>query len=551
MIINLNKQKKTAILLFFYSISIAAALLFYQDFGIHIEEKFHRLNGHYWLNYIANIFNLDFIQNATRDIIDQIGDYTLSSITTYNKYGIVLDLPVALIEIFFGIKDVRSVYYLKHFLGFLIFLTSSFFFFKVLEERYKNFYLSFIGLFLYLSSPRILGDSFLYKDVLFLSFFMLTLYFFLQSLNNLNYKNLFLFSMFSALSFSLKIFMVILPFIFIFIIFVKNFYFKNYFNILNKILFYLFSFLIFLYVFWPYLWADPLNNFLQLFVNIKDDLVNVHIFFNGSYIYNRTLPDYYLPFWITISTPFLQTSLFILGIFFCLRRFLNRYSNIKNYTNYYDLWRGKKEEYDSIFLITLFSFFFFFIFFNAPLYNGWRLAYFFNIFFVYFAINFIYRFNTYFRKKKFKKFFFLIIFFLFTYNITAIVKTHPYQSFYFSSLITEKQKNSFEGDYHGLATKNFFEKIIKEDERELIRIGVASHTPIQRGLEVLSSENIKKFEIVGQEYKIADYIFKNNISEVNSFLINKYEIPVNFNKIYELKVDNVILYEIFKSKINQ
>ncbi len=52
MIIDLNKQKNTIILLFFYSLSILIALLTFQDFGINIEEKIHRLNGHYWLNYI-------------------------------------------------------------------------------------------------------------------------------------------------------------------------------------------------------------------------------------------------------------------------------------------------------------------------------------------------------------------------------------------------------------------------------------------------------------------------------------------------------------------
>ena len=168
MIIDLNKQKNTIILLFFYSLSILIALLTFQDFGIHIEEKFHRLNGHYWLNYISKIFGFTEIQNITEIKINQISDYTLSSVSTYNKYGILLDLPAALFEILFKIENVRDVYYLKHILSFFIFLLSSFFFFKVLLIRYRNFYLSFLGLVLYVTTPRILGDSFLYKDVLFL-----------------------------------------------------------------------------------------------------------------------------------------------------------------------------------------------------------------------------------------------------------------------------------------------------------------------------------------------------------------------------------------------
>ena len=48
---------------------------------------------------------------------------------------------------------------------------------------------------------------------------------------------------------------------------------------------------------------------------------------------------------------------------------------------------------------------------------------------------------------------------------------------------------------------------------------------------------------------LANYIFKNNISEVNSKLIKKYQIPDNFSKIYELKVDKVIIYEIYRTKL--
>ena len=82
--------------------------------------------------------------------------------------------------------------------------------------------------------------------------------------------------------------------------------------------------------------------------------------------------------------------------------------------------------------------------------------------------------------------------------------------------------------------------------KKIINVAVASHTPIQRGLESIQPKFRNRFIMVGQEYDKADYIFKNNISEVNSYLIKKYQIPKNFNKIYELKIDNVIIYEIFK-----
>ena len=549
MIIDLNKQKNTLILIAFYLLSITFALLTFKDFGVHIEEIFHYTNGHYWLNYISKIFGLTDIQKITEIKIGEISDYTLSSVSEYNKFGVVFDVPAAAIEILFGIKHLKDVYYLKHILSFLIFLFSSFFFFKILNQRYKNFLLSFFGLVLYVTTPRILGDSFLYKDVIFLSFFTITFYFLIKTVDKFNYKNLFFFSIFTALSVNLRFFALLIPILFIFIIIIKNFYLKDYKNILKKIIFYTLCFIVFLYIFWPYLWSDPLNNFLDLFTSLKKDLHYAKIFYNNSYITNEALPETYIINWIIISSPFLQTIFFIFGYLYCFIRFTRRFIKIKEHSIYNDLWRSKKEEIDIIFLLFLTIFYFFFILFNAPLYNGWRLVYFLNIFLIYFAICFLWLIENIWHKKKINRLLIPLVIVSIGYNLYAVAKMHPFQSMYFSSLISDEKKNSYEGDYYGLGSKNFFEKIIKIDKSKIIKIAIASHTPLQRGLVAIPKVYRNKFVIVGQEYSQADYIFKNNISEVDSKFIQKYQIPKNFNKIYELKIDNIIIYEIFKKII--
>ena len=545
-----NSNLSKIVLISFYSLSVLIALLTYSDYGIHIEEKFHRMNGLYWLNYISNVFGLSEIESITNSKMKEISDFSLSSVSYFNKYGIVFDVPMACIEILFNINEIENIYYLKHLFSFYIFLLSSLFFFKILQTRFNNFFLSFLGLFLYVSSPRILGDSFLYKDVLFLSFFTFTFYFLIISLRELNYKNLLIFGIFTGLSLNLRIFAAIIPIIFIVIIFIKKSFPDKFIDKIKKIIFYLFCFFISLYIFWPYLWENPINNFIQLFTSLKDNLVNVKIFYNDSYLSNRLLPDYYILNWIRITSPFLQTAFFILGYLYCLVRFIKRFISIKEKSLQNDLWRGEKEQMDFIFLIFLTLFYFLFIFLNAPLYNGWRLVYFFNIFIVYFAINFLFNFKNFFRKKNSNYLIILIGIFLISYNVYSIIKIHPYQSLYFDNLISENNKNKYEGDYHGLASKHFFIKLLDIDNREKIKIAVASHTPVHRGLEAIQKNNRGKFNIVGQEYSKADYIFKNNISEVNSKLIKKYEIPNNFRKIYELKIEKILIYEMFKLKDN-
>ena len=60
----------------------------------------------------------------------------------------------------------------------------------------------------------------------------------------------------------------------------------------------------------------------------------------------------------------------------------------------------------------------------------------------------------------------------------------------------------------------------------------------------------EKIILVGQDFQRADLIFSNNISEVDKTLNDKYDIPKNFSKFYQLKIDGAILYTIYK-KNNQ
>ena len=129
-----------------------------------------------------------------------------------------------------------------------------------------------------------------------------------------------------------------------------------------------------------------------------------------------------------------------------------------------------------------------------------------------------------------------------------MITYHPYQGIYFNSFVPNHYKNKFEIDFHGISGVKFLKDIlVLEKNKNTISIGVASFLPIQRSLELLDKSESKRIKIIGQEYKYADYIYKNNISEVNKNINNKYDIPNNFIKIDELIVDGALLYEIYKN----
>ena len=547
----INEKIEKFILIFFYTLTIFLVFQIFRDFGIHIEEKFHRLNGLYWLNYISRVFNLENLNLITQFKVDEIFDYTLSSVKKYNKYGVVFDLPFALGEIFFKIKELKNIYAIKHFFSFIIFLFSSFFFFLILKKRFKNFFLSLVGTFIFLSTPRIFGDSFLYKDVLFLSILNIALYFFLESIesiNKKNIKNLIFFSFFTALSFNLRVFALVLPFVFFFVILIKTFFDKKIFKYLKFFLLYLIFLFLFIFIFSPYLWSDPFYNFTEIFYSLKKDLIGpeIKILFNSDFVYNRYVPETYLFTWIAITTPLPTLIFFISGYATYLLRFLGRFLNIEEVAYFNDLWRGKKEQKDFVIFILLTLFVLFFLVLNSPFYNGWRLVYFLNIFIIYFFIYQINNLLIFLRNKRTRTIIHLILVLATSYNLYSIIIFHPFQSLYFNEFQKNKIQKKFEIDYYGLGGVKFFSYIDKIDNSKIIKIAVASHTPLQRSLEGLDEAKKAKFIVIGQEYEDADYIFKNNISEVNPYLNKKYNIPKKFVKINEFKINKVLVYEIFK-----
>jgi hypothetical protein len=307
-----------------------------------------------------------------------------------------------------------------------------------------------------------------------------------------------------------------------------------------------------LIIHWPYLWSSPFNNFLSVFKSIKTDLINIKILFNGIFISNEFIPYSYLPRWIVISTPTIHIILFLIGYYFIFKRFLIKFIKIEECSKNHDLWHSLNEKKDFIIFISLSSIFLFCIINNVKLYNGWRLLYFLNIFFVYIITYCIYLFFIKIRLKN--KIVYLNLFFAISFLIIVqrMALYHPYQSLYFNGFLSKENKNSYEGDYYGLSTSKAILEILKKDKEakeknKIINIGVASHTPLQRGIEFIDINKKDLVRIVGQEFNSAKYIYKNNISEVDINYNKKYNIPENFKKIDELIVDGIIIYEIYKN----
>ncbi len=546
-------KKKIYVYLVFLSILIVG-LLIYPDYGFNIDEKFHRSNGFYWLYYVSDFFGLEQLKLSSKVKLESIKGFTLSPIEHFNKYGVIFDLPAAFLEIIFKIDEPIKFYQFRHLLVFIFFFIGSIYFYKILYNRFQNEWISIFGLLLFILTPRLFGDSFHNtKDIIFLSLYSVSFFYFFKTIDNESKYNSILFGLFAAISTTLRIVGIFLPISLVFIWFLGVVSKKSEIKA-STVLICIFSYLFSLIIFWPLLWENTVHNFLGYF-KILDHYFGSKIFFLGNYYPSDKLPYYYLIFWIFISTPLIHLILFLSGFGFYLRRIIKRFFAIKDSSIYNDLWRSNNEKKDFLIFLNLVVFFLFFTFMNIKLYNSWRLAYFLYIFIIYFGTYSVYLLFQIIKKnenyKKLKNFFLISLIFCFIFSIYRIYIYHPYQSFYFNILTTKNIKDNVEVDYTGLSGINFLNEIIDNEPGEhKIKVGIASWYPLWRMVELLDQNKINRIKILSNDKRSdSDYIYSNRISDVDKRFDKKYNVPKNFKIIKEYKIDEAIIYEVYqKSK---
>ena len=529
----------------FFLLFITGSLTF-RDYGIGIDDKFHRLNGFYWLDYLLSFTNLTEVKELVKIKLSEISDISLPSTIEYNKYSIIFDVPSAVLELALKLDNPREFYEIRHLLNFIFYFVGCIYFYKLLSLRFNKL-VSFFGCVLFILTPRIYGESFYnMKDIVFLTFLIIGYYYSYKCFLKFNLKNLIILSIISALCIQTRIIGLALPLSFTSFYLLSILSKKSDLKHFSKIILYLVITFLFLIITWPYLWSSPLSNFLAVFKNWAP---SIHIFFNGKYIQNDFLPFSYLPVWILISTPILHIFLFLIGFYLIFKRFFLRLINIDKNNLSYDLWRGIKEKSDVFISLNFLILMTLIIFLNIKLLNAWKHLYFINVYLIYiatFGLNSIYLFSK--KKDKIKLFLSILIISL-SFIIFKMYKYHPYQGLYFNSFISDNYKNKFEIDFTALSAKHFFEKIFEtKNKGDKISVGTASWTPLIRSLDIFKKDDRDTIILVGQDFQRADLIFSNNISEVDKTINDKYDIPKNFDKFYQLKIDGAILYTVYKKK---
>lgn len=443
----------------FYTLLFITGVIIYKDYGAGMDEMINVANGMVSTKYVMDVLlPSGFIP----------GDY--SWVTPLHEhydrdYGVVIDMPLVIIAKMVGADSNAEILYTRHLAGFLLFYGASICLYLTTFKIYCNRWLALSSVALLVLSPRIFAASFVnLKDLTLLSLFIIAGYCIVRLMYKKSVKNLMLMSLTAALCIDLRILGIIWIPVVIAILLLDmltspDYKFKTFAWQAGGFLLFLSLFTI---AFWPYLWEDPIGNFIQVFENMSKFSAtrwNGLVLYFGEAYSRGQLPWHYIPVYIVITVPVLYTILFSSGVVFLLYNIikgLTKYKNVNSLSLLY-----QKNRFNILFLTLFTGPLLAIIVLNSVVYGGWRHLYFIYFGFVMLATSGIYHLT----KQKYIRYALVILFVLNTaYTSYFMIKYHPHQQVYFNTLAGKEPLKSFEGDYWIISSKQVFEFLSKEEQ---------------------------------------------------------------------------------------
>lgn len=408
-------------------------------------------------------------------------------------YGVAIELPLYMVEKWFGLNDSRSVYLMRHLVVHCLFLLSAYCLFLLTYKLYQSKFLSTAAFLMLVCQPRIYAHSFFNsKDLPFLSLLIISLLLLCLVLNSKKKRHLVFFAIICGLLINVRIIGVLVPVFYLLyslLIAIKQHSKKL---ILSSIGFSVIV-LLTLYATWPYLWESPFENFFTAIKNMSNFRWDSTFVFFGEIIKSNEVPWYYIPVYFFITTPIPFSILGVFGIITSIIYLLKKpFSEIKVVL--------------SLCLILLFLPYFAIIVLDSVVYDGWRQLFFLYVPFVILSIHGLKYLSTLLSLKTTKTLFYAVIIGV----IFFMIALHPYQNCYFNSIYAFRKDNylrkNFDVDYWGVSYKESLEYLLKNSDSEKIKF-FPSNFPGNLNIFLFKPHDLSRFVYMSPNE--ADYFITN------------------------------------------
>lgn len=486
----------------FFLVLILVGLINFRKYGVSWEAPALRLNGGNALIYIADLLGLDIVPAQYRQFAP-MGENGMAD------HGVAYDVPLVALEAIFGIQDPMSIYQFRTLVNFLVFVVGTLSVYLLVNRRLASNKLALLASLFFVLSPRIFAAGFYSpSDMVFTSFFALGVNLSIRFLEKPTWQRATMAAAVCGYATDIRLLgIVIFP-----LICLSYFLLKLDRRFIEKVSIrplaaYLATGVFSIYLFFPYLWEDPIRRFIEVFSSLsKYNWQGRNLYF-GELIPANDLPWHYIPVWITITTPILYLVLFIFGavlitLDFCKERKFN-FIAIQ----------------DILFLGLIIGPIFMVIVLESVLYDTWR-----HLFFVYPFIIVVATigWSRIFAKGDSKRYLSSI-----KIGATSILlfqtafwmySNNPNQNLYFNALVGNKSvEQKWEMDYLGLSNKEGLNYILSESPSRQITVAVVSFTAFDMSLKALPAKYLDKVVVVPIEEK-PDFIVNNFRLRESEFL---------------------------------
>jgi len=477
------------------------------------------------MDYIRGLFgNQDFTAYRPDDYLP---DYE------YRFYGTWYQLICLTIQEHINLPNPSDRFYLRHLVALSIFSLALLSFFRIIKKRFSSIIFAYSAVLILATSPRIFSHQFFNpKDAIFLSTYIFCMWSFFRFLDKRNALNVVLLALCTSFLISARVLGLLFPMIISVVLFIilitKKVQFKR--VIKYAIPFSLCTILL-TYLLWPILWNDPINQFLESFsVMSKYDWTGP-VLLDGRVYSGDKVPWFYIPRWISVSTPLVYLIPILFGLVLLLglicKCFIQSHFSKENLKDLSILGFALGPVVAVIIL-------------KSTLYDGWRQLHFIYPAMVYMAIYaFDFLSNHIINQARYASLILVIP------VISLLYRVHPYQNVWLNDTAKTPWYSHYDLDYWG---SGYLEAYKRFDQRNADLKGrfIRGHTyPAWECYQVMPEEWKKErpyqWNKEGIGYIVSNFRFYDHAFD---FRDKKgiYQYPVD-----SISIEGQVIYGLFKS----
>ncbi len=460
---------------------LITGLCVYRDYGVSWDEREQREIGR---------VNLEYIRSGNAALIDAAKD---------RDHGAAFEILLKSIEEAAGARERRQYIPLRHLCSFLFWVAGVLCGYLLALRLYGRQWLALAAILMLVLMPRIFAHAFFNsKDVPFLSAMLMALYAISGALDKQKVGLAIIAGMLCGFATGIRTMgglLVAMTLVVYFIAMLDGTMPRK--KALSHAALFALAAMAMLYACWPALWRHPISGLAESFHNLsRFTRFKSDVLFEGKYYAPGTLPLYYAPKWLAISTPLIWLALGVVGIaVFC-------YDSLRLRKAFLLSLRGKMLGIClGLVALPMLAV----VAFHSILYDDWRHLYFIYPPLVMLGLHTAERIA---RLRRGKPAIITAISAQAACTAAFMISAHPAQQVYFNALVPrgpEYRRHAYEGDYWGLSYRQGLQWLLTHDVRDTIPV-VDILGPVDEAADVLPKALRRRIRLTGEGEQGAYYL---------------------------------------------